>query len=58
MTALESQIAIQQAYIAKHGANNDANSDKQWEQYKSSAAANLAAWDKMKAMRDKLKAEA
>jgi len=58
MNALESQIAIQQAYIAKCGADNDANSDKQWEMYKASAEANLAQWDKIKAMRDQLKAKA
>ena len=58
MNALASQISIQQAYIAKHGASNDADSDSQWESYKAAAAANLAQWDKMKSMRDSMKAQA
>ena len=58
MNALEIEISRQQKYILKHGASNDLNSDKQWEQYKAEANANILAWDEMKALRDEIKVAA
>ena len=56
MLNLEKQINIQQGYIARFGAENDKNPDKQWEQYKATAALYLNEWDSLKAKRDQLKA--
>lgn len=58
MQSLEAQISIQQNYIAKCGAQNDANPDKQWIEYKENAARYLAQWDMLKAKRDKMKQSA
>jgi hypothetical protein len=55
MQRLEITIAREQNHIAKFGKANDKDSDKQWEQYKAQAEANLKAWDIMKAKRDTLK---
>lgn len=55
MQRLEQTISREQSYISKHGDKNDANPDKQWNQYKESAGYNLKKWDMLKAKRDKLK---
>lgn len=55
MNRLEVMIAREQAYIAKHSAANDLDSDTAWESYKETAEMHLAAWDAMKAKRDALK---
>jgi hypothetical protein len=56
MNSLETQIQIEQKYIAKHGQANDAGEyDEQWEQMKEEAQRNLDKWDRLKEQRDRLK---
>lgn len=56
MIILETEIARQQAYIRKHGEQNDEGEfDPHWEQYKEDAQYNLEKWDALKRMRDRLK---
>jgi hypothetical protein len=48
----EQDINRQQAYITKHGIDNDKSSDAQWENYKIVADDNLKEWDAMKEARN------
>jgi hypothetical protein len=57
MRELETEIAIEQRYILANGDRNDASPTPEWEAYKAKAEENLHEWDRLKVLRDDLKAE-